>query len=622
MGVTLTDILLFGKTQSSDVNNGKFIIYRRNILRWGALGGYLDIIVRGIAPLSLPDAVADSLSYVKAFGGTEQGLPYGYTQLQYITFDGTQYIDTGLTVNNNTRALFDVKRSTSSAQSGYPWLGGVRDYVNNTNINKKTLEFSKSDSTRLYLQYATSGEVGLTVPDTTQRHTYDFDKNELYIDENLIYTATQETFMGNATFLIGAMYSQGSIATNTMFYGDVYGFKLWQDGTNLSMNLIPAKRNSDNVVGMYDIVSGRFFTNAGTGTFTAGADIVPTPDAPMDIVSNNGVLKYTPNLLDMSVENIVLGKYINNSGDILDSIANFYNSKYIPVVGGTTYAWSTSVSIRFISFMEYDSSKTFLRRTLVGSTGTPAGTSGSITMGADAAFVLVGSNMTATTITLDDITAVDWQFEKGSSATAYKPYSPTGIYTDGTVETIKDSLNNTATAEMLLNIGGIFDEQEILGGNITRRVGHVVLDGTENWSAVTNGYSAPVLDASLFNHLVCTHFANGIPTTDLTCSKLAGSPNLLIHYNAMATVSAFKAFLASEYANGTPVIVLYCLENETTESVAGQTLQVTDGDNTLEITQASLNRLELEAKYQAVVSLTIQEVQDVNLDPNVEVTIN
>ena len=65
----------------------------------------------------------------------------------------------------------------------------------------------------------------------------------------------------------------------------------------------------------------------------------------------------------------------------------------------------------------------------------------------------------------------------------------------------------------------------------------------------------------------------------------------------MTTVSAFKAFLASEYANGTPVIVLYCLENEITESVAGQTLQVTDGDNVLEITQAALSDLELEAKY-------------------------
>ena len=84
----------------------------------------------------------------------------------------------------------------------------------------------------------------------------------------------------------------------------------------------------------------------------------------------------------------------------------------------------------------------------------------------------------------------------------------------------------------------------------------------------------------------------------------------------------FKQWLADQYNAGNPVIVVYPLATPTTESVTGQTLQVQAGDNTLEITQASMSGLELEAKYQAAVSLTIQEVQDANLDPNVEVTIN
>ena len=89
-----------------------------------------------------------------------------------------------------------------------------------------------------------------------------------------------------------------------------------------------------------------------------------------------------------------------------------------------------------------------------------------------------------------------------------------------------------------------------------------------------------------------------------------------------SSVTVFKQWLADQYAAGTPVIVIYPLATPTTESVTGQTLQVTDGDNVLEITQASMSGLELEAQYQASVSLTIQEVQDANLDPNVEVTIN
>ena len=46
------------------------------------------------------------------------------------------------------------------------------------------------------------------------------------------------------------------------------------DGT-LLQDLVPARRNSDNVLGMLDLVSGAFLTNAGTGTFTAGADVGP-----------------------------------------------------------------------------------------------------------------------------------------------------------------------------------------------------------------------------------------------------------------------------------------------------------------------------------------------------------
>ena len=44
------------------------------------------------------------------------------------------------------------------------------------------------------------------------------------------------------------------------------------DNNTLVRDMIPVRRNSDNAVGMYDRVSDTFFANAGTGTFTAGAD--------------------------------------------------------------------------------------------------------------------------------------------------------------------------------------------------------------------------------------------------------------------------------------------------------------------------------------------------------------
>lgn len=48
----------------------------------------------------------------------------------------------------------------------------------------------------------------------------------------------------------------------------VYSCKIW-DNDIIQRNLIPAK-NTSGTLGLYDAVNNMFYTNAGTGTFTAG----------------------------------------------------------------------------------------------------------------------------------------------------------------------------------------------------------------------------------------------------------------------------------------------------------------------------------------------------------------
>ena len=38
-------------------------------------------------------------------------------------------------------------------------------------------------------------------------------------------------------------------------------------------DFIPAKRNSDNAIGMYDLINGKFYINSGSGILTAGPEI-------------------------------------------------------------------------------------------------------------------------------------------------------------------------------------------------------------------------------------------------------------------------------------------------------------------------------------------------------------
>jgi len=216
---------------------------------------------------------------------------------------------------------------------------------------------------------------------------------------------------------------------------------------------------------------------------------------------------------------------------------------------------------------------------------------------------------------LDDLYAnAQIQLEKGSTATAYEPY---GIYADGMVETLRDSAGHTATAQMLLSVGDYKDEQNITTGAITRRVGVKVLDGTEGWASYQSGAcwaaSSLLKDKVSGNYRsFSTHY--GWASSDVSNMQnnqflLHGTQRVCIKDDRFETATGFRQFLADQYAAGTPVIVVYPLATPTTESVAGQTLQVQAGDNTLEITQASLNNLELEAQYEQGVQASVQEIE-------------
>lgn len=188
----------------------------------------------------------------------------------------------------------------------------------------------------------------------------------------------------------------------------------------------------------------------------------------------------------------------------------------------------------------------------------------------------------------------------------------TEVYVDptGTVETIEDSMGNSATCEPLLSVGDYTDVQEILSGAVTRKVGVKVLTGEENFetATATNCYSLTnTLGTGNFadRTIVCSHFDStstqpGTGDRQGLAFIVNKGPEYTIAFGAttqFSTQAQWKDWLATQAAAGTPVIVVYPLATPTTESVAGQTLQVQDGDNTLEITQASMSGLELEAEY-------------------------
>lgn len=59
---------------------------------------------------------------------------------------------------------------------------------------------------------------------------------------------------------------------NNWWYTRIYNFKIY-DWTTLVRDFVPCYRKLDNVIWMYDLVNGVFYTNNWTGTFTKWPDV-------------------------------------------------------------------------------------------------------------------------------------------------------------------------------------------------------------------------------------------------------------------------------------------------------------------------------------------------------------
>lgn len=187
-------------------------------------------------------------------------LPTGYKKLEYIKSSSDQYIDTGFKPNQDTRVVvklsFDV---ITSGTSSYVFGAGVssRDWM---------YELS-SGSSKLRFTYG-SNEMLATFP-STKPFTIDFNKNVITVD-GTAYTMSAATFTGTYSMYIfdtnrGKAYREVPNVT-------LYSFRIYDNGT-LVRDFIPCK-NASGTIGLWDDVNSVFYQNAGSGTFTAGPEVV------------------------------------------------------------------------------------------------------------------------------------------------------------------------------------------------------------------------------------------------------------------------------------------------------------------------------------------------------------
>lgn len=198
-------------------------------------------------------------------------LPSGYRQLEYIESTGTQYIDTGISAPNGFNATVVLQ---INEHSGY-------DYPRIIGSHNTSSPYGRNGCCARWMNgFQLSYGNGYPVWTTT-------------ILPNTDYTIEVQTFLRNAYLKVNGttVLSNSSIQTLSandiwIFY-DLYCKNVSKKGTfkailkaatltnnNVTMNLIPALRLSDNKPGLYDLngnicplTSTPFFINAGTSEF-------------------------------------------------------------------------------------------------------------------------------------------------------------------------------------------------------------------------------------------------------------------------------------------------------------------------------------------------------------------
>ena len=192
-------------------------------------------------------------------------LPSGYKRLEYIQSSGTQYIDTGFKPNHNTRVVADCYLdSAASTMSAFgAWTG---------TLTNAFIHAGKSDNSACIFFYGT-GNTSIPVS-KTGRHLIDFNMNEASIDGVSASAATQ-TFSCTYSMFLMAYNSAGS-ATNKAT-GKLYSCRTYDNGV-MVRDFVPCKK-PDGTIGLWDDVNSVFYGKAGTGTFTAGPEIIPDPPA-------------------------------------------------------------------------------------------------------------------------------------------------------------------------------------------------------------------------------------------------------------------------------------------------------------------------------------------------------
>ena len=187
--------------------------------------------------------------------------PAGYTKLNYLRSTGTQWIRTDLLFTNDLR--LEAKIDTTNVLNNYSYFFGnafgFYSYFGSIRDATQFIYYRGNSSTTAS---AFKGILNIVITETVNGSSSIIINNSITCTANNIEDSAPSRYF----CIFGAEYGAGVNAISIM---DFYNMKIIKDGQTIR-HFVPAKRKSDNALGIIDLVGGNFFTNNGTGNFIEG----------------------------------------------------------------------------------------------------------------------------------------------------------------------------------------------------------------------------------------------------------------------------------------------------------------------------------------------------------------
>ena len=334
----------------------------------------------------------------------------------------------------------------------------------------------------------------------------------------------------------------------------------------------------------------------------------------IDILYFEGMGSVKQPVLTVTGKNLFDGEmvqgYIGDSSGNLNagSTDGISSANFTPVKPNTTYRLSLSSNpangIIFLYF--YDKYKKYVGRTVESTTV--------FTTDNDVAYVKFRI-YSVNGVFLNDYENVQFQIEEGSNKTSYEPYKSTTL-----------TCNEEVT---LRGIGDVKDELNLLTGELTERIGEIVLDGNENWvnATVSNdlGYkrhSITITSESEKNNSATTTFIEAINDRlfqrtfehhgdyeYLFVQRTDVGIKIYINSTKWSSVSEFKSYLSRN-----PITIYYQSKSESIKTVD---LSIVDQDN---ISQSNL-QLQTQLSHITTSSDTLIPIFNISATNNYDVQI-